>query len=206
MERNELLSYALSFAAFLMRDKNVSEKISKIILFGSVARGDFDKESDIDIFVETKLQEKIIQKQLDLFNESKIKENYRLSGVQNEIVLKVGVLDKWKGLKESIAEDGISLYGKYEEKPKALRHFTLFKISVERRKFSLKIKVWRRIYGHKQKVGKKIYSSKGLLQELDCTRLSKGIFLAPFHNRQKVIDFLDKNRASYEMLDVYKKR
>ena len=129
MERNELVSYAMSFAAFLIRGRDISENISKIILFGSVARGDFDKESDIDIFVETKLQEKIIQKQLGLFNESKIMESYRLSGVQNEIVLKVGALDKWKGLKESIAEDGIALYGKYEEMPKELRHFTLFRIS-----------------------------------------------------------------------------
>lgn len=205
MERNELVSYALTFAAFLLRDKSISESISKIILFGSVARGDFDKESDVDIFVETNLKDKIIQKQLDLFNKSRIKEIHDLKGIKNEIVLKIGRLNKWKGLRESIAEDGIVLFGKYEEEQKNLKHFTLFKISVEKRKFSSKVKVWRRLYGHKQKVGKKIYTSKGLLQELGCTKLSKGIFIVPFTNRQKIINFLDKYNVSYELSDIYKK-
>lgn len=205
MQRNELVSYAMSFAAFLLRESHVSENISKIILFGSVARGDFDKESDVDIFVDTNLQDRIIQKQLDLFNKSKIKEIYNLKGIKNEIVLKIGSLDKWRGLRESIAEDGIALYGKYEEKPKQLNHFTLFRISVEKRIFSSKVRIWRKLYGYKQKVGEKVYESKGLLQGLSCVRLSNGIFLAPFAHRQKIIDFLDKNKVSYEMFDVYKK-
>lgn len=203
--QNELISYAESFAAFLLKDKSIGNNISKIILFGSVARGDFDDESDIDIFIETSLSEKLFQKQLDLFNKSRISEYYRLSGIKNEIVLKVGKLKRWKGLHESIAENGIILYGKYEEKQKELLHFTLFKISVEKRKFSSKVKIWRQLYGYKQKVGKKIYISPGLLQKLDAVKLAKGIFLVPFYNRQKVLDFLDKCKVSYEMLDIYKK-
>ncbi|MBI2650349.1 hypothetical protein HYX04_03470 [Candidatus Woesearchaeota archaeon] len=77
-------------------------------------------------------------------------------------------------------------------------------MSVEKRKFSAKVKVWRKLYGYKQKIGKKAYASKGLLQELDCIKLSKGIFIAPFHNRQKIMDFLDKNKVRYEMRDIYK--
>lgn len=204
MERNELLSYALSFVAFLARDKSIQDNISKIILFGSVARGDFDSESDIDIFVETDLEESIIQKQLNLFNDSKLKEIYRLSDIKNDIALKIGRLEKWKGLHESIIEDGIMLYGKYEEKPKELAHFTLFKISIQKRKFSSKVKIWRRIYGYKQKVGRKTYISDGMLQKLDAVRLAKGNFLVPFHNKQKMMDFLDKNKVSYEISDIYK--
>ncbi|MEK6984428.1 MAG: nucleotidyltransferase domain-containing protein [Nanoarchaeota archaeon] len=204
MKKNELISYAMSFASFLIMDKPISENTAKIILFGSVARGDFDEESDIDIFIDTKLQDKLIQKQLDLFNKSKIREIYSLRGIKKDIVLKVGSLDKWKGLKESIIEDGITLYGKYEESPKGLKRSALFKVSVENRKFSAKVKVWRRLYGYKQKIGKKTYASKGLLQELDCVKFSKGIFVSPFHNRQKIIDFLDKNKVRYEMHDIYK--
>lgn len=205
MKKNELIAYASSFAAFLLKDKTIGNNISRITLFGSVARGDFDEESDIDIFVETNLNEKLLQKQLDLFNKSRLNEYYRLSGIKNEIVLKVGQLKKWKGLHESISENGIILYGKYEEKPKELKHFTLFKISVERRKFSLKVKIWRKLYGYKQKAGKKTYVSKSLLQEFDSVKLSKGIFLVPFFNRQKMLDFLDKNKVKYEMFEVYKK-
>ena len=203
--KSELIAYASSFAAFLLGDKAIGNNISRIILFGSVARGDFDRESDIDIFVETGLNERLFQKQLSLYNKSKLREFYELSGIKNEIVLKVGRLEKWKGLHESIAEDGIVLYGKYEEKPKELLHFTLFKISVEKRKFSSKVKIWRRLYGYKQKVGRKAYVSEGLLQKLDAVKLAKGIFLAPFHNRQKALDFLDKNKIGYEMFDIYRK-
>src|SRR3989338_8935982 len=132
--KNGLIAYASSFAAFLLRDNAIAENISKIILFGSAARGDFDEESDIDVFIETNLNESLLQKQFALFNKSKIVEFYNLSGIKNEIVLKAGRLKKWKGLHESIAEDGIMLYGKYEEKPKELMHFTLFRVSVEKRK------------------------------------------------------------------------
>lgn len=204
MKRNELISYAMSFASFLFRDK-ASENIAKIILFGSVPRGEFDEESDVDIFIETGLQEKTIQKQLDLFNKSKIKEIYDLKGIRNDIVLKIGDLDRWKGLRESIAEDGITIYGKYEESPKGLEHLTSFKVSVEKRKFASKVKIWRKLYGYKQKVGKKVYASKGLISELGCIKLSKGIFIAPFYQRQKIIEFLDKNKISYEMHDLYRK-
>ncbi len=205
MQRSELISYAMSFDSFLARDKTISGNISKIILFGSVARGDFDRESDIDIFVETALDDKTLQKQLELFNKSKASEHHRLSGIRNEIILKAGKLEKWKGLHESISEDGIVLYGKYEEAAHGLSRFALFKISVERAKFSSKVKIWRSLYGYKQKVGKKIYASKGLLSHLDSVKLAKGIFLVPFQNRQKMLDFLTKNKVSYGLINIYKK-
>lgn len=204
MKGNELIAYALSFTAFLLRDKAVSEKISKIIVFGSAARGDFDEESDIDIFIETCLHERALQKQLDLFNKSKASELYRLMGLMNDIALRVGFLKKWKGLHESIVEDGIILYGKYEEAPKDIERLVLFRMSAGKKKVSLKVKLWRRLYGYTQKAGKKVYSNKGLLHELESVKISKGIFLVPFKNKQKIANFLDKNKASYQMIDIYK--
>lgn len=205
MKKSELISYAASFAAFLLRNEEIANTISRIILFGSSIRGDFDKESDIDMFIETGISEKKIQKQLDLFTKSRVHEMYSLAGIQNEIVLKVGRLEKWAGLHESIVEDGVLLYGKYEESPQKLLHYTLFKISSGKKKISVKVKIWRKIYGYTQRVGKKVYASKGILEEWGCRRLAKGIFLAPFHNRQRIVDFLDRNKISYEMVDVYRK-
>ncbi len=46
-----MIGYAQSFVSFLL-DSYVGGKVRKIILFGSVARGDFSTESDIDLFVE----------------------------------------------------------------------------------------------------------------------------------------------------------
>ena len=49
IEKNELISYALDFVSYLVgKGKN----INRIILYGFVARGDFDKESDIGLFID----------------------------------------------------------------------------------------------------------------------------------------------------------
>ena len=65
--------------------------------------------------------------------------------------------------------------------------------------------MWRRLYGYRQKVGKKVYTTDGILKQLDSHKLSNGVFLVPFQNRQKMIDFLDKNKITYEMIELYKK-
>ena len=52
MENYKLISYAVDFVSFLIQslDSDVNT-IKNIYLFGSVARGDADKNSDIDLFV-----------------------------------------------------------------------------------------------------------------------------------------------------------
>ena len=49
MKQETLVAYSMSAGSYLV--ENVPG-IRNIILFGSVARGKFDKESDIDIFVD----------------------------------------------------------------------------------------------------------------------------------------------------------
>ena len=57
-QKNELIAYAMDFSSYLL--SKVSD-IDKIILHGSVARGDFDEDSDIDLFIDCdeKLNKKI---------------------------------------------------------------------------------------------------------------------------------------------------
>jgi len=57
----KLLAYAQDFSSFLMQNIKEADKITKIILFGSTSRGESEKNSDIDIFIETdeKLEQKI---------------------------------------------------------------------------------------------------------------------------------------------------
>ena len=52
MNNSYLTAYALDFASFLIQKTKNRDKIRNIILFGSVARQDESKESDIDIFVD----------------------------------------------------------------------------------------------------------------------------------------------------------
>ena len=50
-EKNKLISYAMDCASYII---SKVEDINRIILHGSITRGDFDKESDIDLFIDTK--------------------------------------------------------------------------------------------------------------------------------------------------------
>ena len=196
MEQNKLISFALNFASFLV-DRI---EVKSIILFGSVAKNNFDEESDIDLFIETdKKNEGKIKALLDLYRKTKDYEKFRLSGIENEISVKCGKLNEWKDLKRSIISGGIILYGNYEGKPEKLKHKLLFLLNTEALERSKKITAWRKIYGYKQKVGKKVYLSNGLAEK----KLGRGVFLASIENSQEVLDFLIKNKIRYSFSDIW---
>ena len=121
----ELIAYASAFVSFILPKVEADE----IILFGSSARGEADKESDIDIFFNIRKEErntkKIIKVELDKFYKSRIYETFKLKGISNLIKFEIGNLDDWK-LKRSIISEGIVLYGKYKEAPKEGKHFVIF--------------------------------------------------------------------------------
>ena len=59
LKQNELIAYAMDFASYLI---SKVDGIHRIILHGSIARGDFDDESDIDLFIDVsdiKMEKKI---------------------------------------------------------------------------------------------------------------------------------------------------
>ena len=58
LNKFELVSCASAFVSFVLKSREIDKtKIDEIILFGSVARGDFTEKSDVDIFVNTKNEE-----------------------------------------------------------------------------------------------------------------------------------------------------
>lgn len=199
MEQNKLISYAMNFTSFLI---SRAEKINKIVLFGSVARNDFDNESDIDIFIDTNMGEKELANILYIYEKSEENKKYMLEGIKNKISLKTGSLDKWK-LKRSLISDGILLYGKYEEMPKNAKSNTIFKISLGKMKRKDKMKIWRKLYGYKQKINNKTYYSKGIVEENNGKKLALGIFLIPNENNHKVISFLKNNKVDYQLKEVF---
>lgn len=200
MNRNDLISYAINFISFLIRKKS---NINKIILFGSVARNEFDDESDIDLFIDSDLNKKEIGSILELYEISEDAKKYRLEGIKNKISLKIGKVDEWKSIKRSIISNGILLYGKYEEMPKGIKNYMLFKILIGKIERKDKIKIWRKLYGYKQKVGKKIYYSKGLIEENEGKKLTSALFLIPIEKSQEIINFLKKNKINYEIKEVF---
>ncbi|MBU4492835.1 MAG: nucleotidyltransferase domain-containing protein [Nanoarchaeota archaeon] len=200
MKRNEIISYALAFTSFLLRR---IQNVNAVVLFGSVARGDYDNESDIDLFIETEESEKKIEETLKLFKKSKEHEKYLDLGTENQISLKIGKLKDWPSLRESILDNGITLYGKYENLPENLKHFILFAISMKKLHQKTKLKVWRRLYGYKQKVGSKIYMKKGAVEALGGRRLGDGMLAIPKNRENDMIGFLNKLNVNYTKQDVY---
>ena len=196
MEQTKLISLALNFASFLIN----RIEIKNIILFGSVATNRFDKESDIDLFIETdQKNERRIRALLELYKKTKEYEKFKLEGIENELSIKCGNLEDWKDLKRSIISNGIVLYGKYEGKPGNLKHKLLFILDVKEIPRAKKVKVWRKIYGYKQKIGKKIYISNGLAE----TKLGRGVFLSSIEDSQETIVYLRKNKIKYSFFDIW---
>lgn len=196
MEQRKLISLALSFTSFLIE----RIEVKSVILFGSVANNTFDKESDIDLFIETdKKNTNKIKNLLELYEKTEEYEKFRLEGIENEIIVKIGNLKEWGGLKRSIISNGIILYGKYQGKPDKLKHVLVFLINTENIKRTEKIKIWRKIYGYKQKVGKKVYVSDGLAER----KLGRGAFFVSIKNSQEVKDYLRRNKIKYSFFDIW---
>ncbi len=53
LNKIDLIAYSGSFVSFVLKPLE-KFNIREIILFGSVARGEFDKKSDIDSFIDIK--------------------------------------------------------------------------------------------------------------------------------------------------------
>lgn len=118
----ELISYAIDFVSFLFQNlkDNERNRIKSIILFGSVARSDATKDSDVDIFIDFIGREDKTQKEAfvivnKFFDSVKYKRYWKLMGVNNDISPIVGKIEKWK-LKDSMLGNSIVLYQKYAPK------------------------------------------------------------------------------------------
>jgi predicted nucleotidyltransferase len=111
-----LIGYALDFASFLVQNTKNLDKIKAIILFGSSARGDDGKNSDVDIFIDSvdgmKIQKESDKIKKDFYDSIKFKKYWALLGIKNEINVIVGRLDDWK-LKDSMLGSAIILYQSY---------------------------------------------------------------------------------------------
>lgn len=190
------MSLALNFTSFIVSRVDIDQ----IILFGSVAADNFDKESDIDLFIETdKKNQKKIVALYELYKKTKEYEKFKLEGINNEISIKCGKLEEWKDLKRSIISNGIVLYGKYTGKPEKLNHKVLFILDLRKLSRAKKVGIWRKIYGYKQKVGKKIYVSEGVIEK----KIGRGAFITGVERIEKIKDYLKKSKVRYTLMDIW---
>jgi predicted nucleotidyltransferase len=206
--QNEFRDIVFEFAKMASRQ----DGILSIILFGSVARGDADKRSDIDILVvfdtekrdlkELKERREISQMSLDMGkkfdkNIQTVFSNKNFDGLDRQFV-------------ETVFREGEILFGKNPqvdiEKLK-LEPYSLFHYSLKELVSPEKMKIKRAFYGHETRKNYKgkIYKScaKGLLDELGGKRTGIASFLVPSKKSQDIVNVLRRFGVKFEKTDVW---
>jgi predicted nucleotidyltransferase len=192
--------YASYFVSYLLMNLKDKENINKIVLFGSAAKEEATKESDIDLFVDTKKESKRfseeVRKVLEDFYTSRESMLFRAKGIDNKINIITGNLDKWKELKGSIENTGIVLYGKYVPAGIRGRKYLLLawdKIGTNRGAFLNKV------YGFN--AGGKHYA--GLAEKFNCKRIGKSSIMIPVENKDEILNLIKKHKVSSKFLEVW---
>jgi predicted nucleotidyltransferase len=195
-----LKSYASYFVSYFLNNLKSIEHIEKIILFGSVAKGEAGKESDVDIFVEIRKESKKFKKEaeniLSEFYKSREALIFKNKGIDNKINLIMGELSKWKDLKRSIEATGIVLYGKY------------FPADVKGKKYAAIF--WEKIGKNRGALLNKIYGFKikgkeyaGLLDKFEGRKLGKSCIMIPIEYRDNIVRLLKKYKANARIIELY---
>lgn len=208
MKNEYALSYVYDFLRILAG--KAGDDVEDIILFGSLARGDFDKErSDVDVFVSvSKDKEKTVQDAVNKTqNEFEVysKRTWKLRGIDMPIKCIVGDIDsgRWSELKREIVSSGISLYGRYRELPEKLKHCFIFSFSLSKLKSCDRVSVVRRIYGYSTKKGGKTYTQSGILYSAGGEKVNPGVILVPAKYYNMIFDFFKKNGVYFRTREVW---
>ncbi|MCG2718157.1 MAG: nucleotidyltransferase domain-containing protein [Nanoarchaeota archaeon] len=209
MNSNNLISFAEDFVSYLIQ-KRGTNFFNKIILFGSAARKEASKESDIDLFIETtkKRPTKIIdryQKEVNgtierFYLSSKYTRYWKPLNIKNQINCIVGSLEDFPELKRGMPSSGIILYGPYQGRIKG-KNYALFLVRFKG-EFKDKMKSWRQLYGYSQKRNKKTYETKGFVEKSGGKRLGRGTFIIPIENVNETSSFLRKLGINYEIIEL----
>ncbi len=196
-----MISYAVSFVAYLLKNLKDIESIREIILYGSVAQGSYTEESDVDLFIVINKKGKIEAKIKDLegkFYETREASLFKVQNIENKFSIKIGRLEDWEDLYRSIISTGIVLYGKYAANkiPKGMQHGIIIfweKIQKNRGSFLNKL------YGFT--VYKKHYN--GILDEISGKRIGKSSILIPIKHKDYLFKLLRKYDVEAHSIEVF---
>ncbi|MDO8740993.1 MAG: nucleotidyltransferase domain-containing protein [Candidatus Woesearchaeota archaeon] len=206
---NDLVSYAYDFISYLSLQPFFRKyALNKIILFGSVARGDFTKKSDIDIFIDVLSTNKIdlftreIEKTKTSFFESERMKKWNRLNISNNFNVVVGSLkdEKWSDLRKSMQTHAMSLWsGFFIMEKKGLKSYALVRWVTGAKNTNKRVSIARKLYGYKQK-GKKY---TGLLEETSSKTVGKGVALIPIEHVNRLRKLFDGLEVKYSLMDVF---
>ncbi len=198
---NKLIGYASSFSAYLisrLSEENKLKEVKQVILFGSVARGTAEKDSDVDIFINVsnpKL-EIYLHKLTESFYLSKEAIMFKLRGIDNKINIVVGKISEWADLEKSIISNGKVLWGPFTSSSKGSEQFIIFyweDIKRNRGAFLNKLYGFT-VKGHK-------YS--GLLEKWGGKRIGKSCILIPAIHKEELTPLLKDYSVSAKIIECF---
>lgn len=207
MKKNEIIAYVYDFIHLMMDKSSIHEKINDIILFGSVARGDFTDESDVDIFINTEHQKEIEKSIREVLREFEIvsKHSWSLRKIDYPIKCVVGNIDSesWTSLKREIISSGIVLYSTYKEHPSGINHYSLITVNISKLAPKKKVKFVRKLYGYRIKKKKKVYSIKGMLDDVGGEKINPSTIIVPIKNHMKIQQFLIEWKVGSHVREIW---
>jgi predicted nucleotidyltransferase len=177
------------------------EDVKVVILYGSLARGEFTSRSDIDLFILTtddKTQKEVEDKVIEL--ESEIGRNIQPT------IRTIAELQKTDtGLLQNIFQEGKILYLKEpSDIPSAIllqqKPYLIYSFQISSLPQKDKARFNRQLYEQTRKE----YKYKGLLQEIGGQRLSAGCVMIPHIQKETIEKFFRKFKVEFEQLKVWK--
>jgi len=197
-----LKAYASYFVSYLLNNLKSLDNVIRIVLYGSVAKDEVGKDSDIDIFIEIKEKTLNFEKQIKYiektFYESREAALFKTWNIDNRFSIKTGKLKEWRELYRIIASSGIVLYGPYEAKelPSGIKHFIIVywdEIGKNRGSFLNKL------YGFKIK--EKRY--QGILSKFNGRKIGKSCVMLPVEYKEDIFKVIKEHKVKARVLEVF---
>ena len=197
-----LKSYASYFVSYLLSNMKNMDNIEKVILFGSVARGESTKNSDVDLFIDVKKKNKRYEEEIrrieEKFYQSRENSIFRSKEINNKLNIKIGRLSDWKDIQKSIASTGIIFYGNYQSKtlPSDVNHYVIIfwsKIGINRGAFLNKL------YG--VRMNEKYYP--GMVSSFNGKKLGKSCIMIPIQYKNDIFKLLKDYKVEAKNLEVF---
>lgn len=194
-QTRQALAYAQDALSFIFLDPS-AEFIETIYFYGSAVRGQLQKESDIDLFIDT---EKNIEKQVEAaigrFYLSKDYEKWKHFGFTPLISIHAGKLEEWQ-LKTSIAAEGLLLYSK-KGGTAFTERFDLFILELPKNKKKY-LHFTRSFFGRKESG----YCDIGFLGKLQGEKLSSNVILIKKEHEVELLKWLQKEKVDYSFKEI----
>ncbi|MBU2565748.1 MAG: nucleotidyltransferase domain-containing protein [Candidatus Thermoplasmatota archaeon] len=188
---------------FIDKVRKIPE-VEGIVLYGSLARGDYDRRSDIDLLVilNTKRPVSFLTQITKICSD--IEKDRKITPVLTNL------RDKDEGFLRNVFREGSVLYGKLllTAKQMALRPYMLVTYDLSNKKHSLQVKISRKVYGYASKKklpGGKIYEYKyrGLKGLYNATVVSDSTMILPYDKAQEFMRELNKLKVKYKHFDIF---